>query len=189
MGNRGLTYRHYESWDENIRCELIDGVPCLMAPPSIWHQNVAGGIYRQLGNWLEGKACKVLMAPVGVRLFPPVSADAKADDKSDGTVLEPDIIVVCDERKLANGKVCMGAPDFVVEVASKGTKANDFGKKKDKYEKAGVRESESSKRMRSTNTFWWTANTGSPWSILEETGSAEVDVLPGCAINLVKVLG
>ncbi|MCL2193928.1 MAG: Uma2 family endonuclease, partial [Treponema sp.] len=52
---KGYTYKDYYSWGEDVRCELIDGIPYMMAAPTEWHQWVAGGIYRQLGAWLEGK--------------------------------------------------------------------------------------------------------------------------------------
>ena len=59
-------------------------------------------------------------------------------------VVAPDVFVVFgvpdrarDSYKVSNeGKV----PDFVLEVASKGTYKKDVGSKKDKYERMGVRE-------------------------------------------------
>jgi hypothetical protein len=47
----------------------------------------------QIGNYLEGKKCKVYPAPFGVRLFP-------KKDNSDDIVFQPDIVVVCDPGKL-----------------------------------------------------------------------------------------
>jgi len=129
----GYSYRDYLSWGEDVRCELIDGIPHMMAGPSMWHQRVAGEIYRQLGNWLEGKACMALIAPFDVRLFP-------EDDDSDKVVVQPDVFVVCDREKLSDGKACKGAPDFAVEVASAGSAKKDFVTKRILYEKAGVRE-------------------------------------------------
>jgi len=50
------------------------------------------------------------------------------------------VIVVRAPEKLYDGKACHGAPDFVVEVASKGSKGKDFCEQKNLYEKAGVAE-------------------------------------------------
>ncbi|MCL2191059.1 MAG: Uma2 family endonuclease [Treponema sp.] len=129
----GYTYKDYYSWGEDVRCELIDGVPYMLGAPTLRHQMVAGGIYTQLMIWLEGKPCRAFIAPTDVRLF-------HEQDESDRTVVQPDVLVVCDESKLSDGRSCRGAPDFVVEVVSEGSVKKDFVIKKDKYEKAGVRE-------------------------------------------------
>lgn len=59
-----------------------------------------------------------------------------ADDK---TYVEPDISVICDPSKL-DDRGCNGAPDWVIEVASLGTKRIDYGIKLFKYRSSGVRE-------------------------------------------------
>ena len=59
-----------------------------------------------------------------------------ADDK---TYVEPDISVICDPSKL-DDRGCNGAPDWVIEVASPGTKRIDYGIKLFKYRSSGVRE-------------------------------------------------
>ena len=59
-----------------------------------------------------------------------------ADDK---TYLEPDISVICDKSKLTD-KGCCGAPDWVIEIVSAGSRAADYYKKLMKYGSAGVRE-------------------------------------------------
>lgn len=125
-------YADYLSWPEDERIELIDGHPVMHATPSIAHQSVSGELFGQLRDFLKGKPCRVLSAPVTVRL------DAK-DDQSDDTILEPDIIVVCDSSKLSK-QSCDGAPDLVVEILSPSTAKNDKLVKFKKYEKAGVRE-------------------------------------------------
>jgi len=64
------TYEDYDSWDDGVRCELIDGVVCMMVPPSIWHQEMIGNIFYEIKNYLKGEKCKVFVSPIGVRLFP-----------------------------------------------------------------------------------------------------------------------
>ncbi len=129
------TYADYLSWPEDVRYELIDGRAYLMAPaPNLEHQDVAGEIYRQLRNALEDKPCRAFIAPLDVRL-------PKADetDESVDTVVQPDILVVCDESKLDRRGV-RGAPDFVVEVLSPATASHDHVMKRRVYERAGVKE-------------------------------------------------
>lgn len=55
-------------------------------------------------------------------------------------LVQPDISVICDRDKLSNGKRCIGAPDWVIEVVSPSTKAQDYIIKRGKYQAAGVRE-------------------------------------------------
>jgi Uma2 family endonuclease len=129
------TYADYLSWPEDVRYELIDGRAYLMAPaPSLEHQDVAGEIYFQLRRALEGKPCRPFIAPVDVRL-------PKADESDDSidTVVQPDVLVVCDASKLDRRGV-RGAPDFVVEVLSSSSASHDHVLKRPVYERAGVRE-------------------------------------------------
>jgi len=129
------TYGDYLSWPEDVRYELIDGKAYLMAPaPSVSHQEIAGEIYRQLANALQGKPCRVLIAPVDVRLPKADEADERID-----TVVQPDVLAVCDAGKVSERGV-RGAPDFVVEVLSPATAAHDMVTKRRIYERHGVRE-------------------------------------------------
>lgn len=66
----------------------------------------------------------------------PFTVFLNADDK---TYVEPDISVICDPSKL-DDRECNGAPDWIIEVASSGTKRIDYGIKLFKYRSAGVRE-------------------------------------------------
>ena len=124
------TYKDYENSSDDERFEVIDGVIYMMSPPSQAHQEVCGEIYRQLANFMRGKPCKVFIAPFGVRL----NAAAR-----DNTIVEPDLLIVCDRSKL-DGKACVGAPDMVVEVLSPSTAGKDRVLKFNKYLQAGVRE-------------------------------------------------
>lgn len=129
------TYADYLGWPEDVRCELIDGMAWMMAPaPDLAHQEIAGEVFRQLANRLEGQPCRAFIAPVDVRL--PRAAEA---DEAIDTVVQPDVLVVCDPDKLDRRGV-RGAPDFVVEVLSPATAAHDHVRKRRVYERAGVRE-------------------------------------------------
>ena len=127
------TYADYLRWSDDQRWELIDGAAYLMAPaPSLDHQTIAFEIGRQVGNALEGKPCRVLVAPLDVRLPKPGQ-----DDRSTDTVVQPDMLVVCDPAKI-DGKGIRGAPDWVVEVMSPQTAGHDQIVKRRVYEQAGV---------------------------------------------------
>jgi len=181
---KGYTYKEYYSWGEDVRCELIDGTVYLMSAPTEWHQFTVLEMGGQLRNWLEDKSCRAYIAPFDVRLFPPPGED----DGSDKVVVQPDVIVVCDSKKLSDGKACRGAPDFVVEVASKGTRGNDFGVKKNLYEKAGVAE-------------YWIVESDAVYRYVPVDGEyretmheidewleLEVGVLPGCKIGFRRIV-
>lgn len=132
--NQTYTYRDYQQWPEEERYELIDGVPYAMASPSRTHQQVVLGISAQLFQQLAGSPCQPLIAPFDVLL--PLGDEADEDVKN---VVQPDVLVVCDENKL-NDKRCRGAPDWVVEVLSPSTSLKDMHVKRQWYEKHGVRE-------------------------------------------------
>lgn len=84
---------------------------------------------------LRRQPCQVRIAPYDVRLPQPGLAAAETIY----TVVQPDICVICDPRKI-EARGCLGAPDLVVEVLSPGTAARDWKGKYDLYEEAGVGE-------------------------------------------------
>ena len=53
------------------------------------------------------------------------------------TVVQPDLVVLCDPAKVKNGRI-HGAPDLVVEVLSPSSAARDKKQKRRLYEMAGV---------------------------------------------------
>ncbi|MBO9675098.1 MAG: Uma2 family endonuclease [Sphingobacteriaceae bacterium] len=129
------SYSNYLNWLFPERVELIKGKIFKMSPaPSRVHQEVAGNIFLKLGNFLNGKPCKVYSAPFDVR-FP---KESKAD-KDVYTVLQPDICVVCDKSKL-DDRGCIGAPDIVVEILSPGNTKTELLHKYRIYEEFGVKE-------------------------------------------------
>ncbi|MDR1931698.1 MAG: Uma2 family endonuclease, partial [Spirochaetales bacterium] len=111
------TYADYLEWGEDVRAEIIDGEVFMMSPPLRAHQGILGNLFFKLAAFLEGKPCEVYPAPFGVRLFP-------KNDFSDDTVLEPDIVVVCDLSKL-DDRGCNGAPDLIIEILSPSNARHD----------------------------------------------------------------
>lgn len=129
------TYADYLGWPEDVRYELVDGDAYLMASaPALDHPEVAGEIYHQLRNQLDGQRCRPFIAPVDVRL----PRKDEADDAID-TVVQPDVLVVCEAKKLDRHGV-RGAPDWIAEVLSPATAAHDQIVKRRLYERVGVRE-------------------------------------------------
>ena len=135
---RHLTYADLRRWPAEGRWELVHGEAHEMSPaPSLLHQEIVGTLYTLLRAALhrpDEQGCRVLVAPVDVVLAPPGTPDEAAD-----TVLQPDVLVVCDPARLAETHV-RGAPDLVVEVVSPATAYRDEGIKRDLYERAGVAE-------------------------------------------------
>jgi len=126
-----FTYSDYAGWEDGNRYELIDGVVHLMSAPTADHQRVLIRLARKFADYLDDKTCEVFVAPFDVCL------SGKGDN--DYTVVQPDILVICDESKIDN-RYCNGAPDLVVEILSPSTSRMDRIKKQNKYLQAGVRE-------------------------------------------------
>jgi Uma2 family endonuclease len=173
------TYADYLAWPEDVRYELIDGTAYLMAPaPTLEHQEVAGEIYFQLRQALAGKTCRVFIAPLDVR-FPKTEA---ADERID-TVLQPDVLVVCDLSRLDHRGVC-GAPDLVVEVLSPSTASHDHVWKRRVYERSGVREYWLVHPIDRMITVYrlQDGEYGKP-DVMELSGETVVGILPGVAVR------
>jgi len=174
------TYADYLTWEGGERCELIDGVPYMMASPSQRHQEILVEMGRQFANFLRGKPCKVFTSSFDVRLYP---------DSDDNTVVQPDLLVVCDQSKL-DGKACNGAPDFVVEIVSPSTSRNDRVLKLTHYQWAGVEEywivypedATVEKYVLRDSAY---VNGGR----YTESEIIPVSILPGLEINLAEVFG
>lgn len=122
-----FTWDDYRSWPDDERWELIDGAPVAMSPsPGFRHQDVCIAIGAELRSFLKGKRCRVLVSPMDVKL-------------SEIDVVQPDVLVVCDPRKIKDTHI-EGAPDLVVEIASPSTTAYDRTRKRELYARYGVRE-------------------------------------------------
>lgn len=116
---------------EGRRAELIDGQIYDMAPPSTRHQRILSFLHLEIGNYIRAHngLCEVFPAPFAVFPF--------ADDES--KYLEPDLSVVCDQNKITEHG-CNGAPDWIIEIVSLGSRSMDYYTKLSLYRSAGVRE-------------------------------------------------
>jgi len=129
-----FSYADYKEWElaEGERFELIYGEAYAMAAPGARHQEILLEISSLFLAYLKGKPCKVYPAPYDVRLF------YRADERDD-TVVQPDITVVCDEKKRGE-EGCRGAPDLVIEILSPSNTAIEMQRKLRLYQEAKVRE-------------------------------------------------
>lgn len=173
------TYADYLEGTEEDREELIDGFFHMLASPTPTHQRIVTRITRQLANYLEGRKCEAFSGPIDVRLFEqegdlPVNVH---------TVVVPDVLVVCDPDKV-DEKGIKGAPDFIVEVLSPSTRRHDAFIKANLYQRAGVREYWMvDPESRTVNAF--TLEDGRYIARFSGEGETlEVQILPGCAIDL-----
>ncbi len=132
------TYKDYLLWKFKERVELIKGKIFKMSPaPSISHQEISRNINRVLDHYFFGKSCKVFYAPLDVLL----SDKKKSSEENEiFTVVQPDLCVICDPEKIADGKKCIGAPDLVIEILSPGNSKKEMDYKFDLYQEAGVQE-------------------------------------------------
>jgi len=127
------TYGDYLTWSGEESWELIDGVPFAMSPaPSRQHQKISGELLRQFANYLLDKPCEIYDAPFDVRI---PQGDEKDEDIA--TVVQPDIVIVCDHNKL-DERGCKGSPDLIIEILSHSTSKKDLHDKFILYERSGV---------------------------------------------------
>ncbi len=133
--NRQYTYADYLTWQFSERIELVFGYIRQMAAPNRKHQNLSGNLYGPIWNYFKNHPCKAYAAPFDVRL-PRKHKTTNADIV---TVIQPDICVICDPAKLDDAG-CIGAPDWVIEILSKGNTRKEMREKFALYEEAGVRE-------------------------------------------------
>ena len=160
---------------EGQRAELIDGKIYYMAPPSRKHQDISGELFGTIREYIKSNngSCRPYTAPFAVFL-----------NEDDRNYVEPDISVICDSKKL-NDKGCVGAPDWIIEIVSTGSRRMDYTTKLFKYRTAGVREywivdPDKSRVM----AYTFDADNMSEYAF---TDNIPVGIYPGFSINLSKL--
>ncbi len=179
-----FTYRDYRQWPDDERWELIDGVAYAMSSPTLNHQGISNFLAGEFYLQLKGKGCQSFAAPLDVFL-PPIH---QMDEDDVDTVVQPDLLVVCDPEKLRSNGV-WGAPDLVVEILSPSTSRKDQHEKYSLYERSGVKE-------------YWVVDPTGKWIqqyvlgsdgkfevevTFEQKGLLECCVLPGLVIDVAEV--
>ncbi len=127
------TYEDVLAIEDDKRYELIDGELYMMSSPVTLHQQIVGELYRQLATYLQGKKCKVFVSPLDVCL------SGLRNPKKENNVVQPDIMVVCDNNKITE-KCIEGVPDLLVEIISKSSRKHDSLRKFNLYQRYGVKE-------------------------------------------------
>jgi len=136
--NNTYSYADYLTWRLEETVELIRGKIMLMSPaPNLTHQSISRNLLLKIGNHLERKSCQVFHAPFDVRLYDRRKSVVASKDIY--TVVQPDLCVICDSRKL-DSKGCLGAPDWIIEILSKSTAQKDTQIKYRLYLESGVKE-------------------------------------------------
>ncbi len=121
----------YRMLPEGTRCELIDQIIYMSPSPLPSHQVVLNEINFQLLQYFkEKKNGMVYVSPLDVYL----------DNTSNA--VQPDLIVILKDNsnQVALDKPYHGIPDVIVEVLSPSNRDFDLIKKKDLYERFGVKE-------------------------------------------------
>jgi Uma2 family endonuclease len=181
-----FSYADYLKWPVGERFELIEGVPYDMSPaPGVQHQSISFELSGLIYNFLKNKSCRAFTAPFDVRFI----ESANSKDKEIFTVVQPDITIICDEKKI-DAKGCIGSPDVIIEILSPSTAYKDETEKLKLYEKHGVKE-------------YWIVNPDARYLLiyriedknygkpeyLTEKEILESRVLTGLRINLAEIWG
>ena len=132
------SYADYLTWRLDEMVELIKGKISLMSPaPNVNHQRIERNLIIDIGSYLRGQPCQLFPAPFDVRLY-----DRKKlllENQDIHTVVQPDLCVVC-QPELLDKQGCNGAPDWIIEILSKGNSKKEMQTKYALYQQSGVSE-------------------------------------------------
>ncbi len=117
----------YQALPDEPRVELVYGRLLLMSSPVVRHQVVLMQLLEHLRATMRPRGGRVLVAPMDVTL-------------ADHSVVQPDLLLVMQERANIIGDRVQGAPDLLVEILSPSTARLDRGDKLRLYAESGVRE-------------------------------------------------
>jgi Uma2 family endonuclease len=132
------TYADYLTWQFDETVELIKGKIYLMSPaPTVNHQRLSVYLSSHLFFYFEKKPCQIFEAPFDVRLYDRKKSLLASKDIT--TVVQPDICVIC-APEILDERGCNGAPDWVIEILSKGNSKKDIKTKHMLYAESGVTE-------------------------------------------------
>lgn len=136
--NGHYSYADYLNWRMDEAIELIKGRVSLMSPaPSLDHQKIATRLTGILYANFKKQSCQLFAAPFDVRLYDRRKSVVANQDIY--TVVQPDLCVICDAGKL-DSRGCLGAPDWIIEILSKGNSKKEMQTKFELYRECGVQE-------------------------------------------------
>ena len=120
--------------DSENRYEYIDGYLYLLASPTVKHQRAVRNLLVKFDNWFNEKNCEPFTSPFDVTLY----KDEEVEENIN--VVQPDILVICDQENIDEDDRYQGTPELVVEALSKTTKKKDFITKLELYRMTGINE-------------------------------------------------
>jgi len=131
------TYADYLSWQFDDAIELIKGKMTMSPAPSSEHQSISWRLSGALFIFLKNKECRAFAAPFDVRLYD--RRKSIVVNKDIYSVVQPDLCVICDKTKI-DSKGCLGSPDWIIEILSKGNSKKEMQLKYQLYQESGVKE-------------------------------------------------
>ncbi len=136
--NQTYSYTDYLTWQFDEAVELIKGKIMLMSPaPNVGHQCISMNLSRVLSIFFKHKKCRVFAAPFDVRLYDRKKSILASQDIH--TVVQPDLCVIC-TPDILDMQGCNGAPDWIIEILSKGNSKREMKIKYELYAESGVTE-------------------------------------------------
>jgi Uma2 family endonuclease len=137
--NQNYNYADYLTWQLKEAVELIKGKVMLMSPaPNVRHQDISTNLMRYLSVFFSHKKCRVYAAPFDVRLYDRKKSILESQEIH--TVVQPDVCVICQPDILLDKQGCNGAPDWIIEILSKGNSKKEIHLKYELYQESGVTE-------------------------------------------------
>ena len=132
----------------------------------------------------KGRPCRALTAPLDVRLF-----GYATKFEEDPNVVQPDIVVICDEDKVDASGRYEGIPTLIVEVLSPTTKGKDLATKLHLYMRSGVAEYwvVDPERKRISQYVFTPDRDINHLQAIADGGSIESAVLQGLAVSLGEI--
>lgn len=181
--DKKFTYADYLKFPSDERWEIIDGIPYLQSAPTWQHQSISRELMFQFVGHLRNSQCQVFAAPFDLRLNELIEEDEQAT-----TVIQPDILVICDKSSLKGTGYC-GSPELIIEILSPSTGRIDRLSKFWAYEKACVKEYwlvEPDTKLVSVFILQDNKVYGRP-NLYTEADTITVSILPDLVIDLTKI--
>ena len=120
--------------------ELIDGQIYMMSSPTSEHGLLVRFIFRVFDSYFINRNCEALFAPHDLFLYDKKRFALFTENMDEcRNVFVPDLMVICDKRKIKKNGV-HGAPDLVVEIVSPSSVRLDYITKMHNYMYFGVKE-------------------------------------------------
>jgi Uma2 family endonuclease len=128
---RRATVEEFWSLPESVLpTEYIDGEIIMAPSPTVPHQLVQGNVYSALRTFVQGKGAGWIFGPPLDVVLPT------------GEVVQPDVFLLKAKHteRVRRAKRVEEVPPFLVEILSPGSITHDTVRKREVYEKNGVRE-------------------------------------------------